>query len=330
LIRIYNITVQTAEGAALYAVKAGAGNFYAGGLAGRLEESSITNITVNLELKATSGAVLYAGLVAGESLGGMLPACYVEGAVEVKSAAGALYAGGIVGSHTTPLEDCVSAVTRVYAENGGSTTIARVDGIAGYSAANGNIFTSGLKAGHDVVIQGRSRAPSTAAISSNYYVAASGISGGSAATIDRCVVDAPVNVIAVSDNPWFLYAGGVVGGVSGNNGIVTNSAVRRGEVLVETDSAGTSATSVALAAGGVAGNLSSVANKITGCFSAADVTVRSGLKASLGSSIVTAAGGVAGVTINGPAIEKSGASGRVSVTAASSELGFVFAGGILG
>ena len=321
---IYDITIRTAEGAALYAVKAGTGDFYAGGLAGRLEESSVTNITVNLELKATSGAILYAGLVAGESALGTFSSCYAEGAVEALSAAGALYAGGIVGSHTTALEDCVSAVTRVYAENGGGTTITRVGGIAGYSADNGNIFTSSLKAGHDVVIQGRST--TTATTSSNYYVAAGGISGGSAATIDRCVVDAPVSVIAVSDNPWFLYAGGI----TGRGMMVSNSSVRRGEVRAETDAEGTSATIVALAAGGIAGDLANATYKITGCFSAANVTVNSHLKASLDTNVVTAAGGVVGVTQNGPAIEKSGASGKVSVTASSSEPGFAFAGGILG
>ena len=330
---IYDITIRTAESAALYAVKAGTGDFYAGGLAGRLEESSVTNITVNLELKATSGAILYAGLVAGESALGTFSSCYAEGAVEALSAAGALYAGGIVGSHTTALEDCVSAVTRVYAENGGGTTAANVGGIAGYSADNGNIFTSSLKAGHDVVIQGRST--TTATTSSNYYVAAGGISGGSAATIDRCVVDAPVSVIAVSDNPWFLYAGGITGitsaGSSSTANVILNSSVRRGEVRAETDAEGTSATSAALAAGGIAGILGSTYNKITNCFSAADVTVNSKLKASLTvNNVVTAAGGVAGVTKGGPAIEKSGASGKVSVTASSSEPGAAFAGGILG
>lgn len=321
---IFDITVR--GGGQLHLVKAGNATFWAGGLAGRLEASEVANITVDLNLKATGSVILYTGLVAGESAGTTIASCSVEGSIDAATG-GAAYAGGVAGYTNALIENCVSAVTRIYAENSGGAAV-YAGGIAGYNTSAG-IVSCRLVAGHPVTIQGTTGTGSASAY-------AGGI-GGYVTDVDKCLVDAEVTIIADATGVASLYAGGI-GGQCGN---VSNSFVRRGEVLARAPSSAVTNYPVILA-GGIAGRLSGGASNspvtIRNCFSSANVTAESALCATTaGTSTlpnVSAAGGVAGgITDLNNHIEFSGASGTVRAVSANSEINaqtVAFAGGILG
>jgi hypothetical protein len=337
---IFDITVRGAAGGQLHLVNAGGvatanpPNFFgAGGLAGCLEASEVSNITVNLNLKATGGtgttgiAGLCAGLVAGRSIGTTIASCSVEGTLDAASGLAQVYAGGVAGYTNALIENCVSAVIRISAKtsNGGSVY---AGGIAGLNTAAG-IVSCRLAAGHPVTIQGTAGIGSASAY-------AGGI-GGNVTNVDKCLVDAEVTIIADATGVASLYAGGI-GGQCDN---VSNSLVRRGEVLARAPSS-TVTTYVAILAGGIAGRLSGGGNnipvKILNCFSRANVTAESALCATTAGTSsapnVSAAGGVAGgITSQNNHIEFSGASGTVRAASTNSEINaqtVAFAGGILG
>ena len=332
---IENVTIRGAAGALVHMIKAGNGAFYAGGLAGRLDGSTARAITVNLNLKAESGATLYAGLVAGESAGGPLVSCSAAGSVNAATAATGVYAGGIAGQHNNIIENCVSAVTAVYAETAFDIP-AYAGGIAGCTsvasgsdpASVGFVLSSSLLVGHPVTIQSKSAGSVYAGGISGFCPSAEGI------VIDRCLVDAPeLAITAESSGTSFATSGQGIyaGGIAGYSNTVRRSVIRRGEVLARATATGT-VTALTLAAGGVSGLVVSGSTPtIERCFSGANVTVDSSLQAVYGAgNKITAAGGVAGILQSATNIADSAATGAVRVISTSGETGTVFAGGIAG
>ena len=332
---IENVTIRGTADAVVHMIKVLNAAFYAGALAGRLDGSTARAITVNLNLKAVSGGALYAGLVAGESAGGPLLSCSAAGSVNAAAAATGMYAGGIAGQHNNVIENCVSAVTGVYAESSAAIPV-YAGGIAGNTAAAsgsdsvtvGFVLSSSLLAGHPVTIKSKSAGT----------VYAGGISGFCALTaglaIDRCLVDAPELAITAesSGTSFSSSAQGIyAGGIAGYSNTVRRSVIRRGEVLAKATATGT-VTTLTLAAGGVSGLVVSGSTPtIERCFSGANVTVDSSLQAVDGAgNKITAAGGVAGILQSATNIADSAATGAVRVISTSGETGTVFAGGIAG
>jgi hypothetical protein len=331
---VKDVTVRGAGDGQLRLAKAGNADFYAGGLAGKIEYSSVSGIKVNLNLKATGSAALYAGLVAGEIASSATASCLVEGGVEAATAGTTLYAGGVAGSTGTgaQLENCASAAgVYGYFESGGSGYVNNiyVGGITGWNEAA--IVSCRVESGGRLTVQGKSGY--TGAVSSSTYapnVYAGGISGGGF-TIDKCLVDADIEIIAEAAGFANLYAGGIAG--QGAN--ISASLVRRGEVLAKAPYTGASSTTaVTVLAGGIAGRISNNAI-VHNCFSGANVRAESALRSSadLGTGNVTAAGGVVGVIDSLNYIESSGASGAVTAVSSNSEAfakTTALAGGIAG
>jgi hypothetical protein len=338
---VKDVTVIGAGDGQLRLAKAGNFAFYAGGFAGRIENSSVSGIKVNLNLKATGSAALYAGLVAGEIASSATASCLVEGSVDAATAgtAGtALYAGGVAGSTGTgsQLENCVSAASVYgYFESGGSgSNNIYVGGITGQNLAA--IVSCRVESGGRLTVQGKSGY--TGAVSSASYapkVYAGGISGSGEA-IDKCLVDADIEIIAEAAGFANLYAGGIAG--QGKD--INASLVRRGEVLAKAPYTGaSSAIDFVVLAGGISGMMVSGAIatpvKIQNCFSGANVRAESALRstAALSSSNLTAAGGIAGTVNIYNYIVDSGASGEVTAVSSNSEATAkttAFAGGIAG
>jgi hypothetical protein len=333
---VKDITVRGTGDGQLYIIKVGNNGFYAGGLAGKIEGSSVSGIKVNLNLKAAGSAALYAGLVAGKIDSSPAASCLVEGSIEAATAGTTLYAGGVAGSAGvgSPLESCVSAVTRVYAESGGNTTF-YVGGIAGWNQAA--IVSCRVEAGHPVTVQAKSVYTTTGTAPKVYVGGISGYANTKVDVIYRCLVDADIEIIAEAAGFANLYAGGIMG--YGRN--INNSLVRRGEVLAKAPYTGASSTAgFVVLAGGIIGEMkdgdSANVAKIQNCFSGADVRAESALRsnAALGAtSNVTAAGGIAGSVNTYGFIVASGASGAVTAVSSNSEAATqitALAGGIAG
>jgi hypothetical protein len=322
---VRDITVKEEADGQLELVKTGSGNFYAGGLAGEIEGSPVSNIKVKLNLKATGSADIYAGLVAGEIALSPIASCLVEGGVDAETAGTRLYAGGVAGRTTgrvSQLENCVSAASVYgYFKTGGSAYI-YVGGITGNNGAA--IISCRVESGHPLTVQGKSGYTGSAAAS---YIYVGGVSGsGSSSSIDKCLVDADIDIIAEAVGFANLCAGGIAGEQSGD---ISASLVRRGSVKVKSDPTLTDTYGRYLAkAGGISGRLTD-AVKIQNCFSVADVSVEVPFKTE---SIfyVTAAGGIAGEIYQTASVEESGSSGAVSVKSTYASGDGVSAGGIAG
>jgi hypothetical protein len=329
---VKDVTVIGAGDGQLYMARVGNATFYAGGLAGRIENSSVSGIKVNLNLKATGGTKQYAGLVAGEIATSATASCLVAGSIEATTVGAELYAGGVAGSTEAgaQLENCVSAVTHVYAEGMASATF-YVGGITGRNKAA--IVSCRVESGGQVTVQGKSLYTS-----SGPKVYAGGISGyNDVGSIDKCLVDADIEIIAEAAGFAELYAGGIAGYQKGN---ISASLVRRGEVLAKAPYSGASSdTSFPVFAGGISGIIEQ-SYTIKKCFSNANVRAESALRSTKAFNVtilggnVTAAGGVTGGIINTPShIEDSGASGEVTAVSSNSEANAktgAFAGGIAG
>ncbi|MDR1256373.1 MAG: hypothetical protein LBJ86_01340 [Spirochaetaceae bacterium] len=315
--RLDGITITSAEDDGVLEIdKTGTKTTWAGGLAGRLENSVVSGITAHLGIKAKAENILYAGLVAGEQSGGNMTSCSAAGSVEAYSTGGTgLYAGGLAGKGSS-INDCTSAVTLVYAE---TTSTGAYIGVFAGGIAGDCADTSGcsLNTDADVVIYAKNSTSS----GNNGDVAAGGIAG--AGSINNCVVYAPVSITAeTAGYSMFICAGGIVGrGYS-----ISNCFIRRGKVLAKMTS--TAVTEKLIATGGIAGYCTSA---ISNCFSGANVTVESALKANLASNSATATGGIVGYVTSGANIENSVSSGTVSLVSSSAETGGkAFAGGIAG
>jgi hypothetical protein len=325
---IKNVTVRGAGNGSISIEKEGGGNVYTGGIAGKIENSLVSNVTADVRLNTSFEAEntfndnLYIGVLTGEITGGTLTGSQAEGSIEANAPQGGnVYAGGLVGNTTALLENCSSAVTQVDATVSGAGGISmNVGGIAGASAST--ITSSSLKADSAILIQALYEG------SANYCtVNVGGISGdGYNATITKCVVDADVQIIAEASVDIALNAGGI----AGQSADVRNSLVKRGTVQAISTITGTPSYS-SIFAGGISGTIAS-GKSIEDCFSRADVTAENALNVTTPSATaVTAAGGiVGGFTLSG-SIERSGASGTVTVQSTNaSSVGTVFAGGLLG
>jgi hypothetical protein len=297
------------------------GDLYAGGLAGALVDSMVSNIKVNLNLAITfdgsGNSTLGAGLVAGSSTGGSLASCFAEGSVEATATRGnTMYVGGIVGNTSTLLENCTSAVTKVYGENSAAVTL-YVGGIAGMS---GSLVSCGLVADHTVIIGGKSTAAT-----GNVMVYVGGMSGNGSG-IDKGVAD--TSGLAITAEAASPTANLFAGGIAGQGGNISRSFVRRGAVLAKTTAA--TGTSQNIYAGGISGFLTGAAS-ITNCFSNANVTVENAQPIGALRTYRTAAGGIAGYMNSNTHIIGSGASGTVKTIASNNTNNVaVFAGGIAG
>jgi hypothetical protein len=306
-------------------IRLGTNSFYAGGLAGYLENTAVSNIVVDLNLQV-EGGFPNAGLVAGYSTGGTIGSFLVEGTLDAVAVGTLAYVGGVVGNVTsTSFENGTSAVTRVSAEASNGNVFA--GGLIGTFTTGGSMVSCGLKADHPVTVQGK-----TTSIASANNVYAGGIYGGTGANIvvNKCVVDVPEEseIIAETETAFGnCYAGGIAGQGSGT---ISNSYVRRCAVRALAPIVGTTVTNIV--AGGIAGtyNASPSGALIAKCFSNADVTTESALPTNANSS--TAAGGVIGVAMNYLSIEDSGSSGTVRVVSTSDNAASTaaFAGGIAG
>jgi hypothetical protein len=328
--KVNDITVRGAGDGQLRLIKTGNGAFHAGGLAGRIEVSSVSDIKVKLNLKATGSMTLHAGLIAGEIISSATVSCLVEGGLDADTAGTSLYAGGVAGSIGTgsQLENCVSAASVYgYFEGGAvNNTNLYVGGITGQNLSA--IVSCRIESGGRLTVQGKSGYTDAAG---TYYpnVYVGGISGSG--SVDKCLVDADIEIIAETAGFANLYAGGIAGQASG----ISASLVRRGEALAKAPYTGaSSATAFSVLAGGIAGRI--ISNTIVrNCFSGANVRAESALRSSavLGTGNVTAAGGVVGVIERYNYIENSGASGAVTAVSSNSEAAAkttAFAGGIAG
>jgi hypothetical protein len=317
---IDGVTINGAADGQLDITNDGSGYFGFGGFAGVLEESTVSNIKVNLNLKASypvaASSWVNAGLVAGRSVGGSLASCFAEGNIEGSTKMMLLSVGGIVGEASTQLENCVSAVTKVSGESDNANII-YVGGITGSNSAS--LVSCGLEAEHPVTIQAQYTG------SANAQVYAGGISGMATGSINKGVVDADVEIIAeTASAATSLYAGGI----AGQGGNISGSFVRRGEVLAKQTA--DTGTSQYILAGGISGNISVANSSISNSFSNANVTVDSAQPIGALRNYATAAGGIAGHMAVNTHIIESGASGTVKTVSASTNNLAVFAGGIAG
>jgi hypothetical protein len=327
------ITVRGAADGQLYLVKTGsATSFWAGGLAGYLEDCAVSGITVSLSLNVMGSSQLRTGLIAGDSNRSMIKSCSVEGSLDAATGAGIVDAGGIVGYNVTGnIQNCVSAVTRIYATTEvANANAVNVGGIAGRCQTATTISSCRLEAGHPVTIHGKS-------LITNGTVYAGGICGYfTGSSIDRCLVEA--DIIAEAGVFAHLSAGGIAGYTSAP---ISNSFVRGGEVLAKAPySAAVTTTAYSVLAGGIAGTnnggTSGSPCTITNCFSSANVTAESALRSNvaIGNGNVTAAGGIVGRNFGSYGYtEYCAASGTVRAVSSNSEANAnttAFAGGIVG
>ncbi|MDR0220111.1 MAG: Ig-like domain-containing protein, partial [Lachnospiraceae bacterium] len=296
------------------------------GLFGNLGTGTIGGTIRNVGLEGTAITVSYtgtgnacAGGIAGYACAtASIYNCYNEVAVNVSSASGVPYAGGIVGyaaASSVAISNCRNdgAVT--------STSTASVSASDTYICAGGIVGYDGTVS--HCVNTGNVSSLSNAADSSNRtYICAGGMLGYAKTSVSNCRNEGAVSATSTTNNTNtynYICAGGIYGYVDANLSIAD---CENGGAVTAASTATVESSLTTVYAGGVVGRIKSFLTvSVTGCHNGAVVKA-------LGGNKRASAGGVIGYNDgNGTAsITGSGNGGKVSAESSNSS----YAGGIYG
>jgi hypothetical protein len=278
---------------------------YIGGLAGYVENATLTGVSVSGALSYTAADVVYAGGVGGYLRGTIITGTQAGLGLSVTSAAASAYGGQLAGygDGIYILKSNVSGGSVSVTGKGHNTS---GGGLAGYVTNKSIVNSCSTNCAVSVKAIGTGSTPS--ALYMSYAGGLLGYQGNESAVSQSHAFGA---VTAESPYP---YAGGLVGynygALGGAGGSSITQCYARGNV---TANALTSSVGGLPYAGGLAGYNSSSGSVIEDCYAEGDVAARTSIKYAW-------AGGIVGANANNAAVNRTYATGEVSIVAGAGAL----------